>query len=100
MEHPGRCNFCCKNVQLQFVPLTRYYSVDQVGNNEMDWACGCAGKKRNVYRTLMEQPEGKGPLERPRHRWEGNIKTHLKRIGCEAVYWIDLTQNRASGTLL
>jgi hypothetical protein len=22
----------------------------------------------------VEKPEGKGPLERPRHRWENNIK--------------------------
>ena len=22
----------------------------------------CVGKKRNVYRTCVEQPEGKGPL--------------------------------------
>ena len=58
------------------------------------------GKKKNVYRTLMEQPEGKGPFARPRHRWEETIKTDLKRIGCDGVYWIDLTQNRANGALL
>ena len=60
----------------------------------------CVGKKINVYRILMEQPEGKGPLARPRHRWKDNIKTDLNRIGCEGVYWIDLTRNRASGAFL
>jgi hypothetical protein len=38
----------------------------------------CEGKKRNVYRILMEQPEGKGPLARPRHKWEDNIKNISK----------------------
>jgi hypothetical protein len=38
----------------------------------------CAGKKRNAYRNLMERPEGKGPLARPKHRWEDNIKTSQK----------------------
>jgi len=68
----------------------------------MGWVghVACVGKNRNVYRTLMEQPEGKGPLARPGHRWEDNIKTYLKRIGCEGLYWIVLTQNRASGALL
>ena len=69
----------------------------------MGWACGMwhvLGKKRNVYRTLMEQPEGKGLLARHRHRWENNIKTYIKRIECESVYWIDLIQNRAIGALL
>jgi hypothetical protein len=26
-------------------------------------------------------PEGKGSLERPRHRWEGDIKIDLKDVG-------------------
>jgi hypothetical protein len=31
------------------------------------------GEERNVYRVLMEKPEGKRPLGRPRHRWEDGI---------------------------
>jgi len=27
------------------------------------------GEKRGVYRVLVEKPEGKRPLGRPRHRW-------------------------------
>jgi len=27
------------------------------------------GDSRSVYRVLMGRPEGKRPLERPRHRW-------------------------------
>jgi hypothetical protein len=32
------------------------------------------GEKRNAYRILGENPEGKRPLERPRRRWVDNIK--------------------------
>jgi hypothetical protein len=27
-----------------------------------------------LYKTLVVKPEGKGPLGRPRRRWEANIK--------------------------
>jgi hypothetical protein len=37
------------------------------------------GRKRNAYRVLMGQPEGKVPLERPRRRWEDNIKIDLDK---------------------
>jgi hypothetical protein len=39
------------------------------------------GEKRKAYRILMGNPEGKGPLERPTHRWENNIKMDLREIG-------------------
>jgi len=32
------------------------------------------GLKWSIYRVLVEEPEGKRPLGRPRHRWEDNIK--------------------------
>jgi hypothetical protein len=32
---------------------------------------------RNSHRFLAEMPEGKKPLGRPRHRWEGNINIGL-----------------------
>jgi hypothetical protein len=41
------------------------------------------GKVRGVYRVLVGRPEGKRPLERPRHRWEGNIKMDLREIGID-----------------
>jgi hypothetical protein len=39
------------------------------------------GEGRNVYRVLVGKPEGKGPLERPRRRWEDGIKTDLIETG-------------------
>jgi hypothetical protein len=38
------------------------------------------GNRRSVYRVLVEKPEGRRPLGRPRHRWEDNIKMDLKEV--------------------
>ena len=38
------------------------------------------GKLRGVYGVLVEKPEGKRPLGRPRRRWEGNIKMDLQEV--------------------
>jgi hypothetical protein len=35
-----------------------------------------------AYRVLVGKPEGKRPLERPRLRWEDNIKEDLYEVGC------------------
>ena len=32
--------------------------------------------------VLVERPEGKRPLGRPRRRWEDNIKMDLQEVGC------------------
>jgi len=31
------------------------------------------GERKGLYRVLVEKPEGKKPLGRPRCRWEDNI---------------------------
>jgi hypothetical protein len=38
------------------------------------------------------KPEGKRPLERPRRRWEVNIKMDLQEVGCEGMEWIELAR--------
>jgi hypothetical protein len=40
------------------------------------------GQERGAYRVLVEKPVGKGPLGRPRRRWEDNIKMHFQEVGC------------------
>jgi hypothetical protein len=54
------------------------------------------GEKRNVYRLLVGNPEGKRPLGRPTRRWMDNIKMGLSEIGLSDVDWIDLAQDRYS----
>jgi len=66
--------------------------------NEMGGACSAYGgeERRGVYRVLVEKPEGKRPLGRPRRRWEDNIKLDLKEVGCGRMDWIELDQDRES----
>jgi hypothetical protein len=47
-----------------------------------------------VYRVLVGKPEGKGPLGRPRRRWEDNIKMNLQEVGYGGMDWIDMAQDR------
>ena len=49
---------------------------------------------RNANRILVGKPEGKRPFLRPRPRWEDNIKMDLKEVACNAVYWVDLAEDR------
>jgi len=45
------------------------------------------GEKRDVQvcRVLVEKPEGKGLLGRPRRRGEDNIKMDLQEVGCGGI---------------
>jgi hypothetical protein len=52
------------------------------------------GEKRNAYRILVGNPEGKRSLGRPRRRWVDNIKIDLREIGWDDGDWIDLAQDR------
>jgi hypothetical protein len=41
-----------------------------------------------------KKPKGKGPLERPRRRWEDYIKKDLQEVGWGGMDWIELAQDR------
>jgi hypothetical protein len=60
----------------------------------MGRACGTNGEKRNAYRILIGKPQGKIPLERPRRRWEDNIKMDLNEMGWGGMDWIDRARDR------
>jgi len=32
------------------------------------------GAMRNAYKIFVRKPEGKGPLGRPRHKWEDTLE--------------------------
>jgi hypothetical protein len=50
--------------------------------------------KRNAYRLLAIELEGKRPLERPRYRQADDIKPNLSETGCNGMNSIDLAQDR------
>jgi hypothetical protein len=58
------------------------------------------GERRGAYRALVGKPEGRRPLERPRRRWEDNIKMDLREVGWEGMDWLDLAQDGTGGGLL
>ena len=55
----------------------------------------CAyGDRKVVCMVLVRKPEGKRPLERPRRRWEDNIKMDLQEVGKGCGDWMELAQDR------
>ena len=66
-----------------------------IKSRRMRWAGHVArmGERRGVYKVLVEKPEGKRLLGRPRLRWEDNIKMDLQEVGFGAMDWIELTQD-------
>jgi hypothetical protein len=60
----------------------------------MGGACSLDGEGRGVYRVLVEKPERKRSLGRPRRRWEDNIKMDLQEVGRGTMDWIELAQDR------
>ena len=51
---------------------------------------------RGVHKVLVGKPERKGPLGRPRRRWEDNIKMDLEEVGRGCVNWMELALDRDS----
>ena len=67
-----------------------------IKSRRMRWAEHVAriGERRGVYRVLVGIPEGRKPLEKPRRRWEDNIRMDLREVGCGCVDWMELAQDR------
>jgi hypothetical protein len=57
--------------------------IRQIKSRRMRWAGHVAhmGEERYAYKVLVVKPEGKRPLERPRRRWEDEIKLDLRETG-------------------
>ena len=70
--------------------------VRVVKSRSMRWAGHVArmGHGRGVYRVLVGKPEGKRSLERPRSRWDDNIKMDLQEVGGGCGDWMELAQDR------
>jgi hypothetical protein len=70
--------------------------VRVVKSRRMRWAGHVVriGEDRGVYSVLVGKPEGKGPLEKPRCRWEDNTKMDLQEVGGGRGDWMELAQDR------
>jgi hypothetical protein len=72
----------------------QYCSGDKIVKNEMGGACSEYGEGTGVYRVLVGKLAGKWLFDRPRRRWEDNIKMDLQEVGCGGMDRIDLVQDR------
>jgi hypothetical protein len=52
------------------------------------------GEDRGVQRVLVEKPDRKRPLGRPRRRWKNNIKMDLQEVGGGRGDWMELAEDR------
>ena len=70
--------------------------VRVIKSRRMRWAGHVVhmGEERGVYRVLVDKPEGRRPLGRPRRRCVDNIRVDLQEMGCGYMDWIGLAQDR------
>jgi hypothetical protein len=70
--------------------------IRQIKSRRMRWVghMACIGEERKMYRILVEKPEGKRPLGRPRCIWEDGIRMDLGETGWWSEEWIQLAQDR------
>ena len=75
--------------------------VRVVKSRRMRWAGHVARMRegRGVHRVLVGKSEGKSPLERPRRRWEDNIKIDLQQVGGVETEWTWLRIGTGGGHL-
>jgi hypothetical protein len=64
--------------------------IRMIKSRRMRWAGHVRqmGEKRNVYRLLVQKPEGRRPLGRPKQSWVDNIKTDFGETGWDGVEWM------------
>jgi hypothetical protein len=100
LNRPGRPSNCKKTrtslditgfvIFIIILPNSRH----QVKENEMVGHAGRMGEKMNTYRNLVEKPEGKRPLGRPRRTLVDNITMDLRGIGLGGMDWVSKAQDR------
>jgi hypothetical protein len=59
----------------------------------MDGAYSIHGDMRNANKILVEEPQGKRQVRRPRRRWKDDTKINLMKIEFGVVDWIHAAQN-------
>jgi hypothetical protein len=56
----------------------------------------CMQERRSMYKVLVEKPEGKRTLGKPRCRWKNNIRTDIQEVELGGMDWVALAQDRDS----
>jgi hypothetical protein len=80
--------------------LINIYNINEIVRvikwRRIRWAGHVArvGERRGLYRVYVRKPVGKRPLGKPRRRWEDNMRMDLQEVGCGAIDWIELVQDR------
>ena len=74
-----------------------YFSPDiirVIKSRSLKWAEHVArmGERRGACRVLVERPEVRRPLGRPRRGWEDNIKMEFREVG-----WVQVLDRCGSG---
>ena len=70
--------------------LYRSFNIVRViKSRRLTWAGHVALEEgSSAFKILTGKPTGKRPLERPRRRWEDNIRMDLEGIGISAGNWV------------
>jgi hypothetical protein len=71
-------------------------NIRVIKSRRMRWAGYVArtGKRQGAYMILVRKREVKGPLGRPKLRWEDNIKMDILEVGCWGMDRTELAQDR------
>jgi hypothetical protein len=71
-------------------------TIRMIKLSRMGWAGHVARveERKNVYRVLVRNPEGKRPVGTRRHKWDDDIKVDLREIVWGGMDWIDLAEDR------
>jgi len=51
----------------------------------MAGACNTYDERRGAYRVSVVEPEGNGPIGKPRARWDDNINTYIQVVGWDSM---------------
>ena len=67
-----------------------------VFTRRLSWARHAARMEegRSAFKILTGKPTGRRPMEKPKRRWEDNVRMDLEEIGINAGNWVDSAQDR------
>jgi hypothetical protein len=57
------------------------WNTGALGFDAFDFVHNLMGDRRGAYKVVVGRPDGKRPLGRSRHRWEGIIKMDRSEVG-------------------